>query len=288
MAQDCIRASGIWCPIRFRPWAEPVLALHKWLISGTDLCLQSFNRRHDLPPHDFQQDLDGLVLAVDWEQHWKVSFHPPNTLQWTSPNIILFSHHSTSSPITLSTKTETKYHGVKIICDFQWDAYITDVCNKAWASSGTASRPPMRGCSIECIHTTCASPVWDPFTANNIKALEKVQRHATRWVKPDYRRSMCGHHVRNKVLDWPTLGQRRRQAHLTSFYKFHHGLIHIKSKHCPSLTDCRRRTTRHTHYLIYDIPRLNFLGPSRSGTAFCKKWPQHTPSAPLWPGSAAS
>ena len=143
-------------------------------------------------------------------------------------------------------------------------------------------------CSIECIHTTCASPVWDPFTANNIKALEKVQRHATRWVKPDYRRSMCGHHVRNKVLDWPTLGQRRRQAHLTSFYKFHHGLIHIKSKHCPSLTDCRRRTTRHTHYLIYDIPRLNFLGPSRSGTAFCKKWPQHTPSAPLWPGSAAS
>jgi len=34
-----------------------------------------------------------------------------------------------------------------------------------------------------------ASPVWDPFTANNIKALEKVQRRAARWVKGDYRRS---------------------------------------------------------------------------------------------------
>ena len=95
-----------------------------------------------------------------------------------------------------------------------------------------------------------ASPVWDPFTANNIKALEKVQKTTkdqcvdTMW----------------KQLHWPTLGQHRKQACLTTVYKFHHGLIHIESKHCPSSTNCPRRTTQHiyiyiyTHDLTYDIP----------------------------------
>ena len=99
-----------------------------------------------------------------------------------------------------------------------------------------------------------ANPIWDLFTANTIKALvNEVQRQRARWVKQDYRRSVCVDTMR-KQLHWPKLGQHRKQACLTTIYKFHHGHIHIESKHCPSPTNCPRRTTQHTHDLTYDIP----------------------------------
>ena len=88
-----------------------------------------------------------------------------------------------------------------------------------------------------------------------------------------------------------------RQARLTTFYKFHHGLVHIESRYCPSKSDHPRRTNRHSYNLTPDIPShwtayiytdrwLSFLGLSQSGTVFPKKWPQHPHLAPLWPGSA--
>ena len=64
--------------------------------------------------------------------------------------------------------------------------------------------------------------------------------------------SVCGHHARTTAL--ATLEQRRKQARLTTFCKFHDVLIHIESKHLPSPTDRSRRTTRHTHDLTYDLP----------------------------------
>ena len=44
-----VRASGIRCPTRFRPWAEPVLVLHKWLTRATKLYMQMLRRWHNLP-----------------------------------------------------------------------------------------------------------------------------------------------------------------------------------------------------------------------------------------------
>ena len=80
---------------------------------------------------------------------------------------------------------------------------------------------------------------------------EKVQRWAVRWVKQNYRRSTCVDAMQQ--LHWPTLEKRRKQARLTTFYKFHHGLIHIESRHCPSKSDHPRRTTRHTHNLTSPV-----------------------------------
>lgn len=135
-----------------------------------------------------------------------------------------------------------------------------------------------------------ASPVWDPFTANNIKALEKFQKTT---------KDLCVDTMQ-KQLHWPTLGQHRKQACLTTVYKFHHGLIHTESKHCPSSTNCPRRTTQHiyiytilyiyipmTSHMTYHSTgqltyrRLSFLEPSHSETAFHKKGPQHPSLAPL-------
>ena len=54
--------------------------------------------------------------------------------------------------------------------------------------------------------------------------------------------SVCGHHATmQQQRHWPTLEKRRKQARLTTFYKFHHSLIHIESRHCPSKSDHPRR-----------------------------------------------
>ena len=81
-----------------------------------------------------------------------------------------------------------------------------------------------------------ANPVWDPFTANNTKALEKVQRWAATWVKQDYRRSACVDTMQEE-LNWPTLEKQKELAHLTTICKFHDSLIHAESKHSLSPSD---------------------------------------------------
>ena len=89
---------------------------------------------------------------------------------------------------------------VKITSDLRWDAHITDVCNKANKTLGFLRRnikitdERLKNAAYKAFVRPVieyASPVWDSFTANNIKALEKIQRRAARWVKRDYRRSAC-------------------------------------------------------------------------------------------------
>ena len=139
---------------------------------------------------------------------------------------------------------------------------ITDVCNKANKTLDFLRRnikttnQRLKNAAYKTFVRPVleyASPVWDPFTANNIKALEKVQRQAVGWVKQNYRRSACEDTMRQQ-LHRPALEKRRKQARLTTFYKFHHGLIHTEPRCCPSKSDHTRKTTGHTHNLTYDIP----------------------------------
>ena len=86
-------------------------------------------------------------------------------------------------------------------------------------------------------------------------------------------------------LHWPTLEKQRKQAHLTT-YKFHHSLIHMESKYCPSKSKHHRRTTWHTHNLTYDIP--SHWTAYRQMTFFPRiipEWnslPQEVTTAPPW------
>ena len=109
-----------------------------------------------------------------------------------------------------------------------------------------------------------ASPVWDPFIANNINAGSKVGK--TRLQKI----SMRGHHATTTALaNTRKVEKASTPQHLLKFYKFHQGLIHIESRHCPSKS---RRTTQHTHNLTYNSPsnrtaydrKPSFLGPLTS------------------------
>ena len=110
---------------------------------------------------------------------------------------------------TLSTETEEKYLGVKITADLCCDAHITDVCNKTNKTLGFLKRNIKT--TNERLGNTAykafvqpvleyASPFWDPFTANNIKALEKVQRVGKVGKTKLQKISMHGHHATTIAL----------------------------------------------------------------------------------------
>ena len=92
-----------------------------------------------------------------------------------------------------------------------------------------------------------AGTVWDPYQDDHIRAVEKVQRRAARWVGNDFYPFSSVEEMLNN-LEWPTLQTRRKRARLTMFYKFHHGIVCIDSKCLPSVS-ASRRSSRRTHSL---------------------------------------
>ncbi|XP_066287680.1 uncharacterized protein, partial [Branchiostoma lanceolatum] len=97
-----------------------------------------------------------------------------------------------------------------------------------------------------------ASTVWDPYTAKDIHAVEKVQRRAARWVCCRYRQSSSvGDMLQD--LQWESLQTRRKRARLATFYKVHHGFATVDSQYLPSVSRPKRQTRR-LHPLSYDIP----------------------------------
>ncbi|KAL8562765.1 hypothetical protein ACOMHN_022640 [Nucella lapillus] len=93
---------------------------------------------------------------------------------------------------------ETKYLGVTISKDLNWESHITNIANKANSTLGFLRRNLKIGSIAikEMAYKTLvrstleyASPVWDPHTDKDIGKLEKVQRRAARWVTGRHRQT---------------------------------------------------------------------------------------------------
>jgi hypothetical protein len=68
-----------------------------------------------------------------------------------------------------------------------------------------------------------ATPVWSPYLAKDIVALEKVQRRASRLALQQKRGEMP-YEERCCLLKWPTLEKRREYLSLVECFKSIHGL----------------------------------------------------------------
>ena len=96
---------------------------------------------------------------------------------------------------TLESVPGGKYLGVHISKDLSWNSHIQQTTAKATRSVGFLRRN-LRGCPSDVkaqAYTTLvrpvleyASSVWDPYTIQQINALERVQRQAARFVTGDY------------------------------------------------------------------------------------------------------
>ena len=141
---------------------------------------------------------------------------------------ILYNH-------ILEEVPSAKYLGITISNDMSWNKHINQTSSKANRKLGflrrniktrdqalkekacnTTVRPPVEYCST----------VWDPYYMTQADTIEKVQRHAARWVTGRFRNAS---HVSDLLqhLDWCDLNQRRVDSRLCMLYKIKHGLVDI-------------------------------------------------------------
>ena len=92
-----------------------------------------------------------------------------------------------------------------------------------------------------------ASAVWDPFTEDNIRKLEAVQRRAAQFVCNSYRQIASVSSMLNE-LSWPLLEQRRAEARLGLFYRIVHKSVDIDAA---TLMTRSTRPTRKANVVQY-------------------------------------
>jgi hypothetical protein len=214
-----------------------------------------------------QRDLDTLAT---WEDRWSMAFHPKKceVLSVSGKMKKMETDYRLHGEKLGSTK-ELKYLGVTITDDLRWKPHVTNVCNKANRTLGflrrnvKTSNKRLKEHAYKALVRPLleyASPVWDPHYAEDIEALEKVQKRAARWVSNRHRRTS---HI-SEILDslnWTPLEERRRKTRLETLYKHHKGLVHIESPYLPQRkeADGRSMKTRSTHseeYQEMTHPRL--------------------------------
>ena len=71
-----------------------------------------------------------------------------------------------------------------------------------------------------------AVPVWCPYLVKDIRALESIQRRASRLALNQHKGEMS-YVDRCKLLKWPSLSDRRNYLSLIECYKFVFGFYHL-------------------------------------------------------------
>ncbi|KAL8616824.1 hypothetical protein ACOMHN_017861 [Nucella lapillus] len=135
-----------------------------------------------------------------WETKWQMAFNADKchvlTVSNKLPKNLITGNYSLHGQ-TLEKVRKAKYLGVEIAHDLDWKSHVVATAAKANRTSAFTYRN-LKGCATG-VQThfykalarpllEYASPVWSPHTAEQIAALDAVQRRAARRILGDYRR----------------------------------------------------------------------------------------------------
>ena len=183
-------------------------------------------------PQLLQMDLSNLM---EWAHKWQLRF---NTDKCESMRIT----HTRDKSITqyISDKPLKDAKSFKDLCvtiskDLSWDNHISITVNKANNLLGLIKRSV--GTTNVNIFSTLylslvrpileyAVPVWCPYLVKDIRALESIQRRASRLALNQHKGEMP-YADRCKLLKWPLLSDRRNYLSLIECYKFVFGYYHL-------------------------------------------------------------
>ena len=148
--------------------------------------------------------------------------------------------------------TEYQLHGhtrrTEMETEYPVPMSLMSATKPAWPWASSDHQWEAEKCSIQDIPTSCAR-----VCQSHMGSLHSQQHQGTE-KGSEACNKMGATGLRRSVFVDTMREQLRKQPRLTTFYKFHHGLAHIRSKHCPSWTDRPWKTTQNTHHLTYDIP----------------------------------
>ena len=150
------------------------------LFADDTMCSKTIMKKKD--KQVLQEDLRSLTT---WEGKWSMEFHPQkcSTLRVsrkkdkTAPAYELHGQN-------IENVSTTKYLGVNIQDNMQWESHIDSITKKASKTLGFIPRNLKIGNkkTKETAYKALvqplleyAAPIWDPYTANEIEALEKIQ-----------------------------------------------------------------------------------------------------------------
>ena len=172
-----------------------------------------------------QSDLDHLA---EWEQKWKMEFHPDKCeVIHISHKRNTIKHEYNLHGHIIKAVTAAKYLGVTITSDLKWNRHIGSAATKANRVLGFLRRNlKVKSSSLkEKAYKTLVRPsmeyaasVWDPYTDNNINRLEMVQRRAARYTLNQWERCASVTAMLS-TLAWRPLWVRRRDMRLVMLYK---------------------------------------------------------------------
>ena len=183
-----------------------------------------------------QEDLNNLQK---WEADWLMEFHPKKSqVPYITNKRKVITHPYIIHGHTLDVVDSAKYLGS--ISIRAWNGTITltrlqKKVNNTLAFLRRNFHPCQRNTKAFC-YTTLELPlteyssvIWDPYTAENIRKLEMVQRWATRLVYSNYQTTsivsaMLSH------LNWVSLQERRAKAKAVMMYRVVNKQIDIPSQ----------------------------------------------------------
>ena len=130
---------------------------------------------------------------------------------------------------TLEQVQPTKYLGLNITDDLDWDQHISEITCKATKTLGFLRHNLAPRHTKEVAYKTLVQPqlvyaatIWHPYNDTQTAKVEKVQRTAARWTCRRWRNTSCVGYMLDK-LEWPFLKSHRPS--LTFFCKIHSGTV---------------------------------------------------------------
>ena len=164
---------------------------------------------------------------------------------------------------------KAKYLGVNIQKNLSWNQHINQIANKANNTIAFLQRNlgkcPQKA-KEACFKTLArpmveyASVIWDPFTEENIKKLEMVQRRGARFFFGDYRRTSSVTTMLNQ-LQWTSLQERRAQTRTVMMYRIVYHLVDIPTTYLTPTIAVRGHTEIPCTLCTYHrVPAFIFSG----------------------------
>ena len=216
---------------------------------------------------------DGEILQSDlnrmseWTNLWQLSFNLDKCV------VMRITHHKDKSipeyylsDKKLKVANEFKDLGVIVSSDLSWSNQVASTVKKANRIVGLIKRTI--GFSSTSIFSTLykslvrpvleyAAPVWSPYLVKDVKALERVQRRASR-IALKQKRGEMPYNERCKLLKWDTLEKRRKFLSLVECYKIVFELNGgITFSEVLEYRHSKRTRSNHQYTLYPKLPKIN-------------------------------
>jgi hypothetical protein len=190
-----------------------------------------------------QDDLDKLL---NWSKTWKMNFNFSKCKVMNIGNRAIHKNRSYYFEETINQQKTThvldqtcseRDLGIIIREDLKWDDQIKKSISKANSSLARLKRAftNWNPKTFKLLYSTFVRPhleyaavIWSPQKKQDIKALERVQRRATKCVPNLHNKS---YEERLKMLGLTTLEDRRKRGDLIQMYKIEHGFNQIDWYH---------------------------------------------------------